>query len=456
MKLQSVVHIFFYFSYVNSEINLDLNNTSNLADSVREIVNKEYLNKFDNINLVSQDDQEIQVKDFKNFLLTKTNFIFQHHDLTANFSFAAHKMSFLLFLIKDFQSFRRIHGKISPKHFKFNGFYLVILVNGEIEEIFELFWKLQTFNVNVIHDSKNNSVLVKTFMPFKIDNCYDTKSIQINEFKDGKFMNGNENFFPGKMRNLHNCSVRVALSTNSPPSVILTFHSNGSFESKGRDINVIETLSKTLNFATIFQPIEQGYLLENGSSSGIFKAILENKVAILIPGFWLKESRAKVFEFSTTFYIDEISFVIPQPQEFSSIEKLIYPFSLDSWITILFCFGSGLIVIFFFSKTSLEIKSFVFGTGVRNPYMNILIGIVGNVQHVLPRRNFARFLLMNFLILALVLRTVYQGSYFELMKSNRKHKEIKTVAEIIEAKFDIYTTRGNEDVFKGSKVLLDR
>lgn len=101
-------------------------------------------------------------------------------------------------------------------------------------------------------------------------------------------------------------------------------------------------------------------------------------------------------------------------------------------------------------------QDFVFGTGNRNPYLNLLVGVVGGSQSVPPKRNFARFLLMLHLIYCLVLRTLYQGSFFELLHSNKRYAEVQSVDEMIERDFKFYAQSGIAGLFQGSEAVKSR
>jgi hypothetical protein len=431
---------------------------SSLAHAAKKAIGKE----LKTVNVFTVNSNDHQVNDFKDFFLTKCEFAVRQINLNGNFLRSdGRRMRYSIFSIKDFKSFQNVYKQLSVKSFWLNGFYIFVLVNGEIEEIdeiFELLWKLQIFNVNVMFEDENGSVAVKTFMPFNKEKCDDTKSVKINEFKSGKFTNEIENFFPIKMQNLHGCSIRVgSKKTSSPPFFFIKGNAKIGIEISGRDGNLFNSLAKSLNFKLNFTHQDSfGFTKENLTGLGLSNALKQKKMDVLMEGHSLRPKRAKFFDFTNSFTSEDKIFVVPHAQELSSFEKLIYPFSLDSWIMILVCFGIGFIVIFIISTKSITKRNFVFGTGVRNPYMNVLIGIVGGSQHKLPKRNFARFLLMMFLILTLVLRTLYQGSYFELLKSNKKHKEITTLDELIESKITIFLKAGNEDFDQVSKLFGKR
>lgn len=83
-------------------------------------------------------------------------------------------------------------------------------------------------------------------------------------------------------------------------------------------------------------------------------------------------------------------------------------------------------------------------------------GFVGVPQNVLPRRNFARFILMMFLMHLIVIRTLYQGSYLKLMQSNKHHKQVESINEMIDQNFKFYLFPWVIDVFHEYEAMKNR
>jgi hypothetical protein len=362
-------------------------------------------------------------------------------------------------LIAEFSEFWEINQHMSRDQYRFNGHYLIVLLKGDISdagEIFKVLWEFKIYNVNLIFD-KNSTILSVTFMPFNAENCNDTSPVVINEFKDGKFINGIENIFPAKMRNLHKCEVRVATSNDNSPYVIVKHNHKGVRLLSGRDISLMTTLSERLNFSINYTYVGiEGFLFENGSANGGLKILLDQKADVSVSNWWLKGYRMNFFDATTSYISEKIVFVIPPAQDLTSIQKLIYPFTTPAWIVVILCFSVGYAVIFIIKLLPKSFQNFVFGANVRHPYLNIFIAIIGGTQKVLPRRNFGRFLLMMLLMLFLVVRTLYQGSFYQLLKSDRHHKEIQSINEMIEKDFDFYVYSGSVDVFAGTPAIEKR
>jgi hypothetical protein len=369
------------------------------------------------------------------------------------------KKMFVAFVVEGFKDFLDIYGKIRSEFFKFDGFYMIVLVNGEIPEVqkmFKLLWQLQIYNVNVMFENGNGEVLVKTFMPFSPRKCGDTTPVLINKFKDGKFqMTGD--FSPKKFKNLHNCPIRAAVVDYNEPYVTKKTLLNGLSSFSGRDVEVLQALSESLNFKVVYSYVgNEGYYYTNGTSSGPLKTILDNRTDLSISNWWLKESRAGIFGFSNSYASDKLVFIIPPGKKFTALEKLIYPFKLTSWTLILLVFVIGTLVICVVKNQAQTTRDFVFGTGIKSPLLNLFVVFIGDSQNKLPRGNFARFLLMMFLIYSLVIRTVYQGSFFQLLKSKRGHQEVQSIQKMIDKNFKFYIYEGDEDLYQSTAGIKQR
>lgn len=101
---------------------------------------------------------------------------------------------------------------------------------------------------------------------------------------------------------------------------------------------------------------------------------------------------------------------------YDEFEKMIFPFDFPTWILIIVFFGFGYFVIIFINvKLSVSHQEFVFGRNVKSPVFNMVIAFFGQEQKLLPGRNFARYLLMMFVLFCLVIRTAYQSVQFDIM-----------------------------------------
>lgn len=142
--------------------------------------------------------------------------------------------------------------------------------------------------------------------------------------------------------------------------------------------------------------------------------------------------------------------------ELSSFEKFIKPLDLIVWMLLIIFVAVGFLVIYVVGKTSARCQDFVFGVGVRKPYMNMWVAIFGGSQHRLPHRNFARNLLMMFLIFCLVMRTLYTGSLYRFLQSKVYHKEAQSIDDMINRDYKFYTVSAIIDLFQGQQRVNQR
>lgn len=367
----------------------------------------------------------------------------------------------LLVVIETIKEFQSIFRNLSPECYRYNGLYLIVLLNrgnrNDIESIFKMMWHIQIYNVNVVSTS-GDSLEVRSFWPFTRNSCDDTSAVVINEYRDEKFVNGTSNFFPDKFINLHGCILRIAVSNTTEPYIITEYQADGLLHVSGREKSLLDALEASLNFKSHFTYIgDEGYLYDHGVSKGPLRCVVDGQADISATNWWLKSNRLEVLDATTSYTSDQIVLLIPRSEVFTAFEKLMYPFSPVVWIMILLCFAMGFAVITAVLRCgSGNARTFVLGTSVHHPVLNMFVAFMGGSQNVLPAKNSARLLLMTFLMYSMVIRTLYQGSYYKLMKENIRHKEIQSLEEIVQKNYKLYVVPGVGDMFDDIGTIKDR
>ena len=443
-----------------------LNESSQLALGIHEVIDKLFGNYSETANFMSNDPNKsssFMIGDFKDALATKAfrnpKVVYRHEFSSHVFKNKNRKRRAIVFLAENFQDFTVEHKTITTELFRFYGIFIVALINGkipEIDDIFRLMWKIQIYNVIVMFE-ENNEVLVYTFFPFNAMKCDDTTPVLINKIINGNFLNGPENIFPDKMTNLFNCQVRLSAPENEVPFVNVTKLSNGSYELEGLDVTLLNTLAEKLNFKialTYFS--DENYIFDNQTMADAFKVLLDEGADISIGNWYLKLKRSQLFDATTTYSYDSLVFLVPPGAKLTPFEKLIFPFTSVVWCMVLGVFLVGFVVIQILKQQKLSVKNFIFGTRVKHPILNMFSGFIGGMQNILPRRNFARFLLMCFLLYSLVVRTLYQALYFQLFQSEKTRRTVQTIDEIVSKNYKIYVMEGNEDLLQQVEAFKGR
>lgn len=363
---------------------------------------------------------------------------------------------FAVIIIEKFKHFQHFLSKFNNEFFRIHGHFVFILINGAIPEIPDILkecFKRDYYNLIILYENENARVPVITFLPYQSStDCLNTSAVIVNEFVNGSFTKELENMFIDKMQDLKQCSVRIATTNTAPPHMMIQKLPNGTEVIKGRDFELLSALSESLNFKLNFTYIGSAGYTNNGTLSGSFGELQKGRADVSAADWWLSQMRLEYVDASTSYFSENLVFLIPSASELTSIEKLMYPLTFTSWMVFISFITIGLFVIFLVKKQSLKVQSFIIGRNVRNPYLNIVIGLFGQNQLRLPKRNFARFLLMSYLLFSLVLRTVYQGKMFELLKMNMRHSEPNTIQDMIDGGYEVLIPDTNVEIMASRKI----
>ena len=369
--------------------------------------------------------------------------------------FSDRKRICVVLFIDDFKSFTKILVQMSPKLFKLKGYFLVVLTNGsipDIKTIFEACWKLFIHNVDVLLQ-EDYSVKLITFIPFKSTRCSDTSPMVINEFTIDAGQWNSHSFFPHKFHNLFNCPITIATFENAP-AVMQDPKSNSIH---GIDIDLMNNIAELMNFSLSMEYQAdldgRGYVLDNGSCTGATKKVIEGKADMTIGLYAVTPTRSKFMSSSKPYLEMPFVVMIPRGALLPPLVKLFYPFELHAWYSLLAVLLFGMVVIIIIKYQSPNIQNIVFGRNNLNPLFNMVIVVLGGSQSNLPKRNFARFLLMCFMLFCLVQRNLYQGSLFGILQSEQRLSEPSTIDELIAKGFDFYIEINSKEHIIGTEKI---
>ena len=208
-------------------------------------------------------------------------------------------------------------------------------------------------------------------------------------------------------------------------------------DAEGVFVELIKTLATHLNFTISYRKVVGSYKL-----------------------FWGLEAVAvdQTVE-SDRFYTESQVIIVPTGKFYTPWEKLFLPFDRDTWIWLGIVFTTAILVILLIKlSNSASMYDFVIGSNVSTPILNVIALFMGIGQVFLPQRNVSRFLFINFILFCLIMRTAYQGKYFEFITCDIKKKPISTVDELKEKNFTIHKDIGrysftfypeSQDLFEG-------
>lgn len=161
------------------------------------------------------------------------------------------------------------------------------------------------------------------------------------------------------------------------------------------------------------------------------------------------EHRADNYSWSITYYYGFLLFAIPPGKSYTSFEKLFFPFGENVWFVICGLFLSAVIIIFILKMSVRKNRDFVIGKFNNMPFFNMVdICLGGTVpMHSLPTRNFARTLVMIWLLSTLVLRNAYQGILFDNLRSHQRKMPYFHLNELYNSNLTLYLPQAFYQMF---------
>ncbi|XP_055852406.1 uncharacterized protein LOC129916455 [Episyrphus balteatus] len=313
-----------------------------------------------------------------------------------------------------------------------------------MEEIFSLCHHFNVIDVNILTEDPKRGVSMFTYFLFTKSICRGFSPILMYNFNEGfeKF----NNLFPPKLKNFHGCPIKLSARTFAP---YFTFIGNkskpepiGNWENiSGLEGALMKYLALTLNFTIELLPFAED------QSYGCFELLRNGEADVVIGGFGDSNIVRWGFSPSTAYHNSAIFFVIRGKNMLSSLGRLARPFSIEVWILVAVFFILTIILIFLLKIARKSIYQFVLGEQNHNPVTNFLAVFLGYPMCRTPRRNFARFIFLNMLLLTFILRNAYLGSLYHAFRKDNFFKIPSGFEDLIKWNYTIILPFDNSQLF---------
>lgn len=291
-------------------------------------------------------------------------------------------------------------------------------------------------NIGFLLDNHSKVDLV-TFMYFSKDICKRHQST-INTFSKTDQKWENENFFPQKFSDVHGCSLNYTFRWRKREFTIIKGSEGKQFE--GSTYELHKAIAEKLNIDAHYYML---YWNENNQDWDYAKHPSSTNLDV---GYSLIY-HSNVVQLETLDYT-ECGFIIPPGHPLTQFEKMFLMFEPDVWLWLCATLSLGLLAIQLLSFTSRKLQDIIFGEGVNTPTVNFFAIICGIGQTVLPRTNFARFILILYIFFCLIFRTCHQSMLYSLLQADLTHPELQTIDEATEKGFTFIFTEADISRFK--------
>ena len=272
---------------------------------------------------------------------------------------------------------------------------------------------------------QNHQVSLHAMTMFTRKQCRPERLVEFNQFSSLERKWKTEKFIIPRIQNFHGCTLWIEFAEKQMPFLKIYRNEDKTFP-EGVIIDMLNALSTHYNFTYLYDQAAEEYFSEPPT--------LELKK----PDFLIGESIINGFHNPSSYPIYSASdvCVVPPGELYTSWEKLFMPFDRPTWMCLGTIFAAAFLVILLLkAKKFTSLHEFIIGSNMTTPTLNVVAIFMGIGQIVLPQRNVSRFFFMVFILFSLIMRTAYQGKYFEFLTSDMRRKPIQTIEELKEKNF---------------------
>lgn len=260
--------------------------------------------------------------------------------------------------------------------------------------------------INFLINGTEESIDLVSFRVVTSGNCKCREFQKINQFNRKSMKYESEKFYLKEFLDIPNCTLLIVTDKiNCFPTYC----------------NILGTIADLLNYNIIY---ERWNRVSNQIKFDIQEP-LETK---------------KGFHRGTLLIYSEIVSTVPPGEPYTQLEKIFLMFDIEVWIAIVATLLIAIATVQVTKIWSIKVRNFVFGTNIKTPIVNLIATFLAGGQFKIPQRNFARFLLMLFIIWSLIIRTCYQSLLFTYLQSDMRKPIIKTKDELFKMNLTYYNT----------------
>lgn len=291
-----------------------------------------------------------------------------------------------------------------------------------------------------------STMVLMTFEWFTPRKCNIHQGIIVDEFDlVGQNWRWNLNHNFEKFKNFHGC---LLVTGSEDGFQDMAYIDDFDLKTKGFIVDYSKIIAEKGNFTVYHQFLKSN--LESDLN------IEDQMLAVnFFPQF--KSMTVEELHVTAVFEQSDMIFLITPSEKYTNFEKMAMPFDKLTWNLLFVTFLIAFSVIFMVNLMSVRIQNTVYGSNVRIPAFNIIGTFFGISQYRLPRSNFPRTILIFFVYFCLVIRTAYQGVFYDMFTTDIRKPSIKTIREVYEKNFTIVALALEDYVaplyaFSGSEV----
>ncbi|KAH8235577.1 hypothetical protein KR032_003317 [Drosophila birchii] len=350
----------------------------------------------------------------------------------------AGRRHFNVIFTDSFAAFEEIRMEYYVREYNYNEHYFIFLqardrlLQGEMRLIFDYCWRYQLIHCSVQVQKSNGDILFYSYYPFGERGCADMEPQLINRYNGSTLVE--PEIFPRKLRNFYGCPVRCAL-WNSPPFLRLaeaaedvTVTVSGGYEGR-----LLLALAEKMNFSIAVRP------MQGNVRDGALEMLQHGEADLTLGGIRQTVGRSMVATSTHNYHqTREVFGVLASSYELSSTDILLYPYRLQIWLGIL-----GVVALSALLQLAVDRLLREHGTdaslGARS-WLNLELIFVGMPLMDAPRSHTARLYCLMLMMYTLIIRTIYQGLLYHLIRTHQLNRWPQTIESLVERNYTVVLT----------------
>lgn len=211
-----------------------------------------------------------------------------------------------------------------------------------------------------------------------------------------------------KFRDFHGCELVMMASYN--PKVgrnwMNLIINEESITAVGLVPHMFELIKKVANYKTLYEFIYTKSPSTFHCTRNYIRMYIDNATEN-IPNVCFGFSRSDAYSIEhwelhyMTPFMEIREVIVTTPGDlYSSYEKLLLHFDEMTWILFILTFVVAFLIIFIVSLLPKSIQDTFYGSNIKTPATNVVSTFFGIPQYRVPKQNFCRFILMNFILFA--------------------------------------------------------
>lgn len=157
-------------------------------------------------------------------------------------------------------------------------------------------------------------------------------------------------------------------------------------------------------------------------------------------GIIYNSERSEKYSISFPYYYASFVFAIPPGKPYSSLAIIVIPFKYIIWSCIGTIFLFTVLLVFALKFSTYRIRALVLGSKNDSPIFNMLSICFGGTINYVPTRNFARTILLIWLMMSMVLKTAYQSRLYDFLRTQPSTAPANLRSKIYSSNFKVYVT----------------